>query len=96
MEHFSRIAVIARKYGENLFDYRSENGANLLSAINYLLPHACNPKMSWRGKQVTEWQSEYIYATASILSRSMENDAFRQLLDCIPMPHDALLSELMK
>ena len=96
MEHFSRIAVIARKYGENLFDYRSENSASLLSAINYLLPHACNPKATWKGEQVTEWQSEYIYATASILSRFIESDAFSQTIDCIPMPHDALLSKLMK
>ena len=48
------------------------------------------------GGQVAEWQSKYIYTSSSILGRSIENDAFRQLLDCIPMPHDALLSELMK
>jgi hypothetical protein len=48
-----------------------------------------------RGGQVAEWQPKYIYTSSSILSRSMENDAFRQLLDCIPMPHHALLSELM-
>ena len=96
MEHFSRIAVIAGKYGENLFDYRSENGANLLSAINYLLPHACDPRATWKGKQVTERQSEYIYATASILSRFIETDAYSQIIDCIPRPHDALLSKLMK
>jgi len=48
------------------------------------------------GGQVAEWQSKYIYTSSSILGRSIENDAFRQLLDCIPMPHHAWLSELMK
>ena len=74
--------------------------AGSLDYSESLSPITCSPMFviqRWPGgKASAEWQSKYIYTSSSILSRFIENDAFRQLLDCIPMPHDALLSELMK
>ena len=63
LEHFARIAALARRYGHNLFKYRSDEGANLLVALNYVLPHIRDPEATWPGKQVTDWQFEYLYAT---------------------------------
>ncbi|MGJ8640035.1 MAG: chondroitinase-B domain-containing protein [Opitutaceae bacterium] len=96
LEHFARLAVIARQYGQNLFQYRSAEGANLLTALNFLLPHARDPEATWPGEQVTEFQFEYLYATVSILSGFVEDPKILKLLEQMPVPQDALLSELMK
>ncbi|NDV61358.1 hypothetical protein G0Q06_02710 [Puniceicoccales bacterium CK1056] len=96
LEHFARIAAIGRNYGENLFAYKSAEGASLLTAFDFLASHACDPAVSWPHEQVTEWQTEYLYATTSILSGFFQDSRYDRILECIPAPHDALLSKLMK
>lgn len=96
LEHFARIAAIARQYGDPIFGYTSEDGANVGNALDYLLPYACAPEDNWPGKQVTEWQFEYIYAALSIASGLSDNPAYEEALACIPEPYDALLARLMR
>lgn len=96
LEHFARLAAIAIDYRENLFTYQSPTGGSLPKALDLLLPHACDPQATWTGEQVTQWQSEYIYATLAIASSLLPNEAYTQTLNCITPAPDQLLSLLMR
>ncbi|MBD5780699.1 alginate lyase family protein [Pelagicoccus sp. NFK12] len=96
LEHFARIAAIALDYRVNLFEYQNPAGGSLRKALEFLLPHACDPAATWPGKQVTEWQSEYIYAATAIAASITQNESYFEALDCIPPAHDQLLSLLMR
>ncbi len=96
IEHFSRIAAIAHKYGESLYTYVAPNGATLTKALEELLTHAADPKSTWPGKQLTKWQSEYIYAATSIAAGLLPNNQYYESLSKIGLPHDTLQSQLMQ
>jgi hypothetical protein len=96
LEHFSRIAAIARKYDFDLFGYTSDQGSSVKGALDALIPHACHPQETWKNEQVTEWQTEYLYASLSIAAGLMPREGYDRYLDCMKPPHDALLSILMR
>ncbi|MDQ8187905.1 chondroitinase-B domain-containing protein [Pelagicoccus sp. SDUM812002] len=95
LEHFARISAIALDYQVNLFEYQNPQGGSLTKALELLLPHACDPATSWPGKQLTAWQSEYIYTATAIAASITLNQSFSETLDCIEPAENQLLSLLM-
>lgn len=82
LEHFFKLGLIARKVGIDLFAFESADGANLMTALDYLLPAVCQPEI-WPHPQETAWQEQFIRNVLSIATGISTDPALRTALDCL-------------
>jgi len=87
LEHFFKLALIARKVDLDLFNYRAKSGSGLKRALDYLLPYVCDPE-GWAHPQKTAWQNGFIHGVLSIAAGVYSEDAYSASLQCLGEEND--------
>lgn len=94
LEHFFKLGLMGRSVGVDLFGYAAENGASLQKALNYLLPHVCEPD-AWPHPQETAWQNHFIRNVLSIASGVYASEAYATARDCLSQEQGTPFADLL-
>lgn len=82
LEHFFKIALMARILEIDLFHYRGKDEAGLQVALDLVFPYTCTPD-DWPYRQTTEWQLNYISAINEIAEGAYGEDYALKETPCL-------------
>lgn len=95
LEHFFKLGLIARTVGVDLFHEVPPGGGGLRTALDFLVPHACQPE-TWPYPQETEWQHGFIRNVLSVAAGVYDGTRYADTLDCLPDPAADPLAFLLR
>lgn len=84
LRHFFWLARLGEHVDVDLYHFTAPGGGSLRGALEFLLPHACDPH-SWPFEQVTDWSADYLREVL-LLAMPVYPELslpFEKVLDCL-------------